>query len=51
MIYERVVHGLSFDEIATMFKTSKSTANLVNKQFKDTGFTNRKLNSMEQISF
>lgn len=50
MIYERVIHGSNFDEISKIFKTSKSTATLVNKQFNATGFTNRKLNSMERIS-
>ena len=50
MIYERVIHGSNFDEISNIFKTSKSTATLVNKQYNATGFTNRKLNSMERIS-
>ena len=50
MIYERVVHGTKFEDIARVFKTSKSTANLVYKQYKKYGHTNRKLNSMERMS-
>ena len=50
MIYERIVHETKFEDIATMFNTSKSTANLVYKQYLATGFTNRKLNSMERVS-
>ena len=31
MIYERVIHGTKFEDIATLYNTSKSTANLVYK--------------------
>ena len=50
MIYERIIHGTKFEDIARVFKTSKSTANLVYKQYKRFGHTNRKLNSMERMS-
>ena len=50
MIYERVIHGAKFEDIASVFNTSKSTANLVFKQYKRFGHTNRKLNSMERMS-
>lgn len=50
MIYDRVIHRMKFEEIATKYKSTKSTANLVYKQYMTTGLTNRKLNSMERIS-